>query len=268
MSIRSLAIAVPIIAAGGVAAAQPPAVEGEEVAVTPAFAEGLPFVEANGTWGLQFGVQSYVPNGSPSSSRAPLTNGFGGGVTAGYAITHDLELFGDWSYGSATSRSGNIPGALSEVEGSISYHTLTAGARMGRHLWRGRIFGQLAVGVVLPLNTKLEYTYAPSLSAIGIMGTGTQIDHYGTGIGGLGEVGYQVAIWEGIYVGASLRLQTFEMSNDGQSTDYNNFVTDFGNPAPVTASVHHGTTAAAMPTNYSVQDARLHVAVGYDFWAL
>jgi hypothetical protein len=68
-----------------------------------------------------------------------------------------------------------------------------------------------------------------------------------------------------MYLGASLRLQAFQMSNDGYSTQLDNFVTDFGAPRPVTGDIHHGTTMAATPQNYSVQDARVHLAIGYDF---
>jgi hypothetical protein len=266
MSLRTLvAIAFPIVAGTSVAAAQPPTVEGEEQVAPAAFTPKQPFVEVNGTWGFQFGVQPYVPNGMPGSSKQPLTNGFGGGVTAGYAITHDIELLLDWSHGSASSRTGEVTGALTSVEGDIGYNTLTAGARMARRLGPGRVWGQLAVGVILPFHTTIEYQYADSLAAIGIMGQGQQVDHYGTGIGGLGEAGYHVTVWRNMYVGGSLRLQTFQMSNDGQSTELNNFVTDFGNPTAVTASIHHGTSSAAMPTNYSVQDARIHLVVGWDF---
>jgi hypothetical protein len=266
MSLRSLVLALPIVALGGVAAAQPPnTLEGEEVVLPPAFRIDRPFVEANGTWGFQFGVAQYVPNGAPGSSKAPIVNGFGTGVTGGYAITHDIQLLIDYAYGNGSSRTGNLTGALDSVEGDISYHTLTAGARLGRRLGPGRVYGQLALGVILPLHTTIEYSYAPSLSAVGVMGTGTQTDHYGTGVGALGEVGYQYTVWNGIYVGGSFRIQAFQMSNDGHSTDFNNFVTDFGNPVATNASITHGTSAAAAPTNYSVQDARVHLTVGYDF---
>lgn len=258
------AIALPLVAGARVATAQPTLV-GEEGASTQAFTPERPFVEVTGNWGLQLGTQPYVPNGTPGASKAPMTNGFGAGATAGIAITHDIELLVDYAHGDASSRTGNVTNALTAVDGDVSYDTITAGARLARVVGPGRRYGQLAAGVSTPFSTLLTYQYASTLAPYGIMGTGTMRDHYGYGVGALAEFGYHVPIIQGMYLGASLRLQAFEMSNDGYSTQFSNFVTDFGAPQPVTGDVHHGTTMAATPENYSLQDARLHVALGYDF---
>ncbi len=258
------AIALPLAAGARVATAQP-TVEGEERAPAQAFTPDRPFVELNGNWGLQIGTQPYVPNGTPGASKAPLTNGFGAGATAGIAITHDIELLVDVAHGDASSRQGNVTGALTAVDADISYDTIVAGARLARVLGPGRMYGQLAAGVSTPFSTSVTYQYAPTLAPYGIMGTGTERDHYGYGVGAQAEFGYHMPIVEGVYLGAALRLQAFQMSNDGYTTQLNNFVTDFGAPQAVTGDIHHGTTMAATPSNYSVQDARLHVAIGYDF---
>jgi hypothetical protein len=253
------------LGAARLASAQP--AEGNEAppASTGAFNPDRVFVEVNGNWGPQLGQQDYVPNGTPTATKAPLTNGFGLGATGGFAISKDFELLVDYTRGYADSRNGYVMGALSQVDGSIVYDAFAAGARMGHRLGPGRIYGQLALGVVMPFSTKVTYDYAPTVAALGLTGTGTETANYGTGIGAHGEFGYHVAIAQGVYLGASLRLQAFQSSNDGQITRYSNFVTDFSNPRPITVDVMHGTTSAATPENYSVQDARFHLALGYDF---
>jgi hypothetical protein len=264
MSLRSLvAIAVPIVAGAGVAAAQPPVVIGEQEVTPSAFTPGRLFVEVTGDWVLQFGVQA---NASGAAARKqPLADGFGGGATAGVAITREIELLVDWAHADARSRSGEVIGSLTSVDGDISYDTITGGARMARRLGPGRVYGQLAAGVILPFHTTVIYEYAPSLASVGISGAGSQRDHYGTGVGAVGEFGYHLPLASGIYVGASLRLQRFELSNDGQTTELDNFVTDLSNPRPLTGEVHHNASSASGPASYSVQDARLHIAVGYEF---
>jgi hypothetical protein len=264
--LRCLTVLALSLGTGGVAAAQSQVgtVSTSARAERP-FTPSRFFLEVTGDWGLQFGTQSYVPAGSVGASENPLTNGPGFGATAGYAVTHDLEVLVDYAHGQADSRNGELMGALTSVDGSITFDTLAAGARLARHLGPGRLYGQLAVGVILPTETVLTYEYAPSLEAIGITGSGTRTERYRTGFGAHAEFGYHVPITAGLYVGASLRLQAFQTSNDGKKTSYDNFVTDFRQPVPVNMDIVHGTTNAETPTTYSVQDARLHVALGYDF---
>jgi len=251
-------------ASTGSADPQEPGV-GSESTATPAMPEHQAFVELTGNWGAQIGTQSYVPNGTPGTSKQPLTNGFGFGATGGYALAHGLDVVVDYQHGDASSRTGEVTNALTAVDGSITYDAFSAGLRLGRDTGPGRMYAQLGLGVVLPFSTVVTYDYAPPLSAIGIMGTGTERDNYGIGVGAQAELGYQIPIAAKLYFAASLRLQAFQSSNDGQVTNLDNFVTNFGAPQPVTMDVHHGTSSAATPENYSVQDARLHLVLGWAF---
>jgi hypothetical protein len=248
-----------------IAAAQPAAEEGEAPPSERAFAPHLVFLEISGNWGAQFGVQQYLPEGMAGTTEHPLTNGFGGGATVGAAVARNVDVFVDYTHGDASSRNGDITGVLDKVNGSIAYDAFAAGARLAHDLGPGRLYGQLAVGIVLPFDTVVTYDYAPTLAPAGIMGSGTDRERYNTGVGGHGELGYQVAITEGLYVGLGVRLQTFQSSNDGQRSSLQNFVVDFNDPRPVTIDVQHGTNGGATPTTYSVQDARLHLAIGYQF---
>jgi len=134
------------------------------------------FVEVAGDYGLQFGEQKYLPDGTPDQRKHPYTNGFGFNVTAGHPMVAGLDVIVDHAFASARSRSGQLIGVLDGVAGSIEYQTIVAGLRSSRALGPGRLCGELAVGVVLPFETTLEYEYAPEMNAAGISGTGTKTD--------------------------------------------------------------------------------------------
>jgi hypothetical protein len=223
------------------------------------------FVEAAGVWGLQFGEQQYLPDGAPADRKHPMTNGPGFNITAGYSVLPGLDIIVDYTYASARSRTGDIAGALDGVTGSIDYQTIEAGLRSGRKLGPGKLYGELALGVVLPFQTELEYEYAPEMSAIGVSGIGTKTDSYNSGLGAHGELGYQFPVWEGMYLSTAARISGFETNNDGDKTVFENFVADFTQPQPLDMTVRYSTSSGEAPTTYSVQDLRLHVSLGYSF---
>src|SRR5690606_37505235 len=134
------------------------------------------FIEAAGNFGFQFGEQEYVPSGAPGESKHPLTNGFGFNATAGFALARGLDVIVDYSYASADSREGELVGVLDEVEGSITYQTITAGVRGTYATSFGNLYGELGAGIILPFETELEFTYAAPMSELGITGTGTRTD--------------------------------------------------------------------------------------------
>lgn len=223
------------------------------------------FVEVAGNYGLSFGEQEFVPTGTPGESENPLTNGFGFNATAGYTVSPGIDIIADYNYATATSRSGEVTGVLDGVTGKVDYHTITAGVRTGIGLGGGRLYGELALGVVLPFDTVLEYDYATPMSQVGISGSGTKIDNYNLGFGAHGEAGYQFPITSAAYIASALRVQSFQSSNAGRTTEYDNFVADFTAPQAMTMDVNHATDAGATPVTYSVQDLRLLVDLGYRF---
>jgi hypothetical protein len=223
------------------------------------------FVEVAGNYGLSFGEQEFVPTGTPGESENPLTNGFGFNATAGYTLSPGFDLIADYNYATATSRSGELTGVLDGVKGSIDYHTLTAGLRTSLELGAGQVYGELALGVVLPFDTTVEYRYAEPMSAVGVVGTGVKTDNYNLGYGAHGEAGYQFPITSAAYVSSALRVQSFQSSNAGRTTEYENFVADFTAPQAITMDVNHATDSGATPVTYSVQDLRFLVDLGYRF---
>lgn len=238
---------------------------GSAARAEPARAPGVGFVELAGNYGFAFGEQDFVPTGTPGESENPLTNGFGFNATAGVAVASGLDVIADYGYATATSRTGEVTDVLDGVKGSVDYHTLTAGLRTSLGLGGGRIYGELALGIVLPFDTRLEYEYAAPMSALGIEGTGSRIDNYNLGYGAHGEAGYQFSITSAAYLATALRVQSFQSSNAGRTTEYDNFVADFAAPQAVTMDVNHATDSGATPATYSVQDLRFLVDLGYRF---
>ena len=232
------------------------------------YARPVLFVEVFGNWGVNFGQTSFVPDERPGTSKYPFASGFGGGAALGITVLPPwLSLFVDWRYGSASTISGHLANALTNVHGEISYHAFTLGLRMEHHAGIGSVYAQFAGGALLPFHTTIEQTYDPALAQIGITGQGRKQDDYGAAYGAEAEMGYHFDLPARFYVGAGLRLAAFQSSNNGHDTTLTNFVTDFTAvpPVAVTATIHHNTVNAAIPTTYSVQDIKLSVSVGYRF---
>jgi hypothetical protein len=249
------------------AIAGPAYADGEAIApeADQAMKKDYGFVEAFGAFGMQFGEQQYLPTGTGTTYKHPLTNGFAGGVTAGWEFISGLALIGNWEYAAASSREGQVQNALAAVEGSISYHIIAAGLRWTRHLGPGRLYGELSAGVILPFETHLDYTYASAMGGLPtpITGNGAKIDEYNLGFGAYGQLGYQWDITSKLYLATALRVKSFQSDNDGKQTRYENFVPNFAAPQAINMSTTYGTSGANPPTTYSVQDLRLQMALGF-----
>ncbi len=227
------------------------------------------FIEATGAFGVQLGTSPYLPDGDGTTSHHPFTNGVAVGITGGFELLEGLSLIANFEHTSASSRDGQVENALDRVDGVLSYQTVVVGLRSVRTIGPGRMFGELAAGVVLPFETQLQYDYAPALSGLPmpVQGAGTKTDEYNLGFGAHGTLGYQVDVSSRYYLTAAAKLKGFATTNAGRKTRLDNFVTDFAAPAAVTAEVEYradGTTGAA-PSTYSVQDLRLQLAVGMHF---
>jgi hypothetical protein len=226
------------------------------------------FIELSGNWGVNLGQTSYVPNGAPGSSRHPFATGFGGGAKVGIAIAPDwLSIWGSYRYGHTSTRTGELMGALSKVQGTLSYHALTVGLRLEHRAGPGNFYADFGLGLLLPFHTTTTVDYVPELAAIGITGRSTMEEDFGWALGAEGEMGYHVDLGTELYLGAGLHVSTFQADDAGRDTILQNFVTDFTArpPAAVTATIHHGTHGPETPTTYSVQDVRALFAVGYRF---
>jgi len=236
--------------------------------VSDSVSETRGFVELFGNWGVNFGHTNFIPDGPPGKSKYPFASGFGGGVAVGATVVPDwLSIFVDYRYGHTSTVSGKLTGALSDVQGFLSYHSFTAGVRIERRTWRGAAYAQLAAGALLPFHQTLEFDYAPELAAIGITGEGTKKDHFGVAYGAEAELGYHFDLRSRMYIGAGIRIAAFQASNNGRDTNLDNFVTDFMAvpPVAVTTDIHFNKHNGLMPTTYSVQDIRLNISVGYQF---
>lgn len=224
--------------------------------------------ELSGAYGLQVGETDYLPAGTPGDYQHPLANGPAIQGMVGVMVDPHVALFGAYRYTWATTVHGETTGVLDSVRGTVDYHTAEAGVRLFAPLEFGRLRGELAIGVAFPFHSRLEVQYGPALTQLPmpITGTGSRVSNYSVGIGGHAGVGYDLPLTENFYLGLGLQYSVFQSENSGETTDYTNFVTDYGAtpPTAVTASVAHGDGEAA-PHTYSVQDFRLHLSVGGGF---
>jgi hypothetical protein len=231
----------------------------------------MAFVEAEGGWGFQLGELPYLPDGSPTRFKHPLVTGWSAGFTGGWLLADDLAVIGSYQYRTASTRDGNITGVLDEVEGRIHYHTFAVGVRLYRATGPGRLRSEFAVGLTLPFHTTQEDDYGPALAPAGIRGTGTMTNNYNVGYGAQAQVGYELPVadtaYGNLYVAFLLELRAFQSTNNGRSTELNNFVTDLAAtpPAAITATIENEKNGGAQPTQYAVSDVTLRLAVGARF---
>jgi hypothetical protein len=230
----------------------------------------MAFAEVMGGWGFQLGEIDYLPDGAPTRYKNPLVTGWSAGATAGWLLADDLAVIGSYQYRTASSREGNIPGALDRVQGNIHYHTVAVGVRLYHAVGPGRLRSELAAGLALPFETRLEYDYGPALAPAGIRGTGALTDEYNLGYGLQGQLGYELPVASNasgnLYIALSLELRAFQSNNRGRSTRLDNFVTDFTAipPAANTATIEHD-NGMTQPRTYAVADIAPRLAIGARF---
>jgi hypothetical protein len=228
------------------------------------------FVEAEGGWGFQLGELPYLSDESPTRYKHPLVTGWSGGFTGGWFVADDLAVIGSYQYRTASTRESRIPGVLDRGQGDIHYHSFALGVRLYRETGPGRLRAEFAAGLAFPFRTKAEVDYGPALALAGIHGSGTMIDHYNLGYGAQAQIGYEVPVaatpYGNLYAAVAIELRAFQSSNNGRSTELDNFITDFAAMPPVatTAVIDNG-DGAARPRQYAVSDVTLRLAIGARF---
>lgn len=225
-------------------------------------------LEVNGGYGIQFGVTDYLPTGTPDEWQYPITHGPSVGGLLGLMLTRNIALIGAYEYSWATTPHGEVPGILDRIQGTVDYHTFTAGLRVYAPLFFGRLRAELGVGVALPFSTRLELEYGENMEQLPtpITGIGTRESDYSIGFGGHAALDYEIPISESFYVALGLRYRLFESENSGETQRLRNFVTDFDALPPTTtdADITFG-DGAERPSTRSVQDVRLRLTVGGGF---
>ena len=228
------------------------------------------FVEAEGGWGFQLGELPYLFDESPTRYKHPLATGWSVGFTGGWFVANDLAVIGSYQYRTASTREGSITGVLDRAQGDIHYHTFSLGVRLYRQTGPGRLRTEFAAGLAFPFRTEAEVDYGPALAVAGIRGSGTMIDHYNLGYGAQAQIGYELPVaatsYGNLYAAAAIELRVFQSSNNGRSTELDNFVTDLAAMPPVAATaVIDNRDGAAQPRQYAVSDVTLRLAIGARF---
>lgn len=223
------------------------------------------FIEGNGAWGTQYGVTDYLPDNAINNFKFPFVFGWNFGGTIGVRLDGDLFLIANYEFTTAKSNKGAIPQVLDKVQGDIKYHTASIGFRFMHKAGIGQLRADITAGLLFPFHVQENVTYGPALSQLPtpITGTGFRRRNFGLGLGVAMSFGYQIPLGSHLYIAPCVRVKAFESDNDGATTQYSNFVTDFNtdNPQAVTAVVKHG-DGFALPETYSVQDIRVQLAVG------
>jgi hypothetical protein len=228
------------------------------------------FVEAEGGWGFQLGELPYLFDGSPTRYKHPLVTGWSGGFTGGWFVGNDLAVIGSYQYRTASTREGSITGVLDRGQGHIHYHTFALGVRLYRATGPGRLRAKFAAGLAFPFHTEADVDYGPALALAGIQGSGTMIAHYNLGYGAQAKIGYELPVlatsYGNLYAAAAIELRAFQSSNNGRTTELDNFVTDVTAVPPVaTTAVIDNQDGAAQPRQYAVSDVTLRLAIGARF---
>jgi hypothetical protein len=228
------------------------------------------FVEAEGGWGFQLGELPYLFDRSPTQYKHPLVTGWSVGFTAGWFVTGDLAVIGSYQYRTASTREGSITGVLDRAQGNIHYHTFALGVRQYLAMGPGRLRAEFAAGLAFPFRTESEIDYGPALALAGIRGSGTMIDHYNLGYGAQAQIGYELPVaatsYGNLYAAAAIELRAFQSTNNGRTTELDNFVTDVAATPPVaTTAVIDNEDGAAQPRQYAVSDVTLRLAIGARF---
>lgn len=226
------------------------------------------FIEATGAGGFQVGETNYLPSSSSTDFQFPLVYSFGVGGTGGLMLGDTVAFIVNYQYSRGQTRDGSIPGVLDNVEGRIDYHTLLGGLRLYVPTGFGALRGDLAVGVLFPHSTVIQYDYGAGLSQLPtpITGSGFMVENFSVGYGGQARLGYQIPIFGPLYAAVDAALEVYQTENSGETTELTNFVTDFTEQPPVAvdAVILHG-DGAARPVASSVSSGRVQLTIGAMF---
>lgn len=262
MQFRSFCIAVISLGVAG-----PTAVRADDSAPDPS---PVGFVEAEGGWGFQIGELPYLPDHAATNYKHPFVTGWSAGITAGWFASSDLAVTASWEYRTASTREGSIAGVLDRVQGNIHYHTFTLGARIYRPTGPGWVRAEFAAGFALPFRTEEEFDYDPGLARLGIVGSGSRTIHYNLGYGAQAQLGYELPVYDlpfgHLYAAFWFEIRAFQSSNNGRTTELDNFVTDLAAvPPAATTATFETHSGGAAPEQYAVSDITWRLAVGMRF---
>ncbi|MCO4762979.1 MAG: hypothetical protein KC502_15795 [Myxococcales bacterium] len=199
------------------------------------------FVELDGFRGAGMGtnstfVQEDRSQSASTSDKSAYTQEFGyrtprawgGAAYVGYWFRDDVAVVGGFAiftYDTVPIHTytddGSGKDGVSTLTESIHSDLVTLGLRMSKSLGVGRLRIGAGFAFMLP--------YAMVSEEI-VAGEGTYTTRRNVGsslIGGYGELGYDVSLWRGLYLGLALKVHVAQSRRDGQTIDVH-FVSDSG----------------------------------------
>lgn len=168
-------------------------------------------IAAQTSTGSTYGLPDGTVSATSTTYKSPNTMGFGGGGALGYNIVNNLALMLSFDYRYLKSRKYNTTASSVSTDRQNKYATswVGLGLRPRLVLGGGALYAGAGVAFLLPHN---DITTATN-SATG--STSTTETEYNYTIGAYGEMGYQLEISEGIYLGLGTRLFIAGPSNKG-----------------------------------------------------
>lgn len=222
----------------------------------PAPTEARGFVEGGLGYGWAPSSGPYVEVSNGTQLASASAQGPGLDLAAGVRVVPGLFVMVDLAWSSARTIEGeDQDGDTSRTK--VSATSLAIGLRTTRPLGRGRLYADLALGMVLPFESVRSEHMANGESRTTTIG-------YNTGTGARAEMGYQVPVSGGVYVGGGLRIEAFATDNIGRErvrvdqpsgdTETDTYTTD-----------PDGGNGTRRAESVSLQDVRLRLDVGYRF---
>ena len=214
------------------------------------------FVEGALGYGWAPTTSDFVEVDTGTRYHSPSASGPALDLTGGVRVAPGVAIIGDLAWAQAKTVEGVNQDSETDRT-KVSYVSLALGARTALPVGPGRLYAQLSLGLVTPFDGVRTQDLGGGMSRTTTVG-------YNTGLGGRGEMGYQVDLTGRVYLGAGLRLSTFVTDNVGRTrvrvdqpsgdTQTDTFTTD--------PNAGNDTRRAQ---SLALQDIRLRISIGARF---
>lgn len=230
------------------------------VAAPAASGKGLGLsIEARGAWIQNHGTSTAKADGEYKATSVDYllsnSSGFGGGLTIGYEIAKNLGIVASYDYRNITTREWKstktpIPAASGggvidsmSIKQTTNTSVLGIGLRPSVNLWGGNIYAGMGFALVLPYDNKAEISGTVSGNGGGLNGTGKLevVNEWNLGLGVYGELGYNYAINDMLFVGVGVRGLIATSNNDGKKST-------FTQSGDASSAIFNGSAASGLVT--------------------
>lgn len=194
------------------------------VAAPAASGKGLGLsIEARGSWIQSHGTSTAKADGTDTATSNAFelsgSNGFGGGLTVGYDIAKNLAAVVSFDYRAISTRewkNTTTANAVSTIKQDTNTSVIGIGVRPSVAAFGGSFYAGMGFAMVLPY--KNEATATLEMASMSSTAKLVQTDEWNLGLGVYGELGYNYAINDMLFVGVGIRGLVATSNNDGKTT--------------------------------------------------